>query len=122
MASLRTFASGKSCLSDLARSTRADHAAIPSRSTFKRLDSDITQFRLSLPREYQSNAQVFNADQRHIMITAMPQFAGMLLHEPFFGVNEADPSAQKCILAARSIMDTIHTLQGTLGSRRGELS
>lgn len=82
-------------------------------SAFKRLDSDLLQLRLSLPREYQIPEHILDRDHRRPVVSTLPQLATILLHEPFCVINENDPSMGVCMHAARSIMESIHVLRGT---------
>lgn len=76
---------------------------------FKKLDSDLVAFRLSIPREYQTT-QYYTLDPKIALIYALPFAATILLHENFCTMGDEDASLSRCLSAARAILEAIYTL------------
>ncbi|ORY74547.1 hypothetical protein BCR35DRAFT_306688 [Leucosporidium creatinivorum] len=83
-------------------------------SAFKRLDSDLVQLRLSIPREYSLSQLLVDGDTRRPLICSVPHLATILLHEPFASLDPTDSeSNDKCQLSARAILDTLYLIAGS---------
>ncbi|KAM0755924.1 hypothetical protein T439DRAFT_15844 [Meredithblackwellia eburnea MCA 4105] len=78
--------------------------------SFKRIDSDIEAFQLSIPREYKDILEIANSDSRLCLISALPYTSLILLHEQLCTSEEGDVSMAKCLKAARGILKAIYTL------------
>lgn len=86
----------------------------PSRSAFKRLDSDLVQLRLSIPREFSLSQLLIDGDTRRPLVCSVPHLATILLHEPFASLDPNDSASNdQCQLSARSILDVLYTIYGS---------
>ncbi|KAK4051406.1 hypothetical protein OIV83_002890 [Microbotryomycetes sp. JL201] len=92
--------------------TESPFASIDPRESvlFKQLDSDLTAFRNSIPRQYQHVSLQAHSDALISLVHAIPHASTILLHEPFVTMAETDPSMVKCVASARAILETIFTL------------
>lgn len=86
----------------------------PSRSSFKRLDSDLVQLRLSIPREFSLSQLLVDGDTRRPLVCSVPHLATILLHEPFASLDPNDSASNdKCQLSARAILDVLYAISGS---------
>lgn len=80
---------------------------------FRRLDSTIKQFAMSLPREYSTPDAVLNPDGRVAIVVTLPHVAKILLYERLCTMSAPDSAMATCIAAARAVMSTIYMLYST---------
>lgn len=78
------------------------------RPGFCDVDTSISAFQLSIPRQYFTELPV-SADPHLALLHAVPYASVILLHSPFVTKEQDDLSAQRCLAAAHSIFRAILT-------------